>query len=95
MDPFLGVSATLRNSSLQDLLLLGNDTIQTPISAYRVREQLAGNEQTCNFHCKNDDNERQVIRTRGERIELRHPVNVLRLYPSLPDLREEMIDETK
>jgi len=37
---------------------------------------------------------RQVIRTSGERIELRHPVNVLRLYPSLPDLREEIIEET-
>jgi len=46
------------------------------------------------FTAKNDDNETQVIRTRSERIELRHPVNVLRLYPSLPDLREEMIEET-
>jgi len=37
---------------------------------------------------------RGEIRARGERIELRHAVNVLRLYPSLLDLREEMIDET-
>jgi len=30
----------------------------------------------------------------GERIELRQPVKVSRLYPSLPDLREEMSERT-
>ena len=39
------------------------------------------------------DNERYVLRTMGERIELRRPVNVSRLYPSLPDLREEMSEQ--
>jgi len=47
------------------------------------------------FTAENDDNERHVLRAMGERIELRNPVNVSRLYPSLPDLREEMINETK
>jgi len=47
------------------------------------------------FTAENDVNERHVLRAMGERIELRHPVNVSRLYPSLPDLREETIDETK
>jgi len=47
------------------------------------------------FTAENDDNERHVVRTIRERIELQQPVNVSRLYPSLPDLREEMIDETK
>jgi len=47
------------------------------------------------FTAENDDNERQVVRTIRERIELEQPVNVSRLYPSLSDLREEMIDETK
>ena len=46
------------------------------------------------FTAENEDNERHVLRTMGERIELRQPVNVSRLYPSLPNLREEMIDET-
>jgi len=46
------------------------------------------------FTAENDDNERHVLRTMGERIELRQPVNVSRLYPSLPDLREEMIERT-
>ena len=47
------------------------------------------------FTAENHDNERQVIRTIRERIELQQPVSVLRLYPSLPELREELIDETK
>ena len=47
------------------------------------------------FTAENDDNEKHVLRTMGERVELRQPVNVSRLYPSLPDLREEMIDETQ
>ena len=47
------------------------------------------------FTAENDDNERHVFRTMGERIELQQPVNVSRLYPSLPDLREEMIDRTQ
>ena len=47
------------------------------------------------FTAENHDNDRQVIRTIRERIELQHPVSVLRLYPSLPELREELIDETK
>jgi len=46
------------------------------------------------FTAENDDNERHVLRTTGERLELRQPVNVSRLYPSLPDLREEMMDGT-
>ena len=46
------------------------------------------------FTAENDDNERYVLRTMGERIELRQPVNVSHLYPSLPDLREEMVDQT-
>ena len=41
------------------------------------------------------DNERHVLRTMGERIELRQPVDVSRLYPSLPDLREKMIERTQ
>jgi len=45
------------------------------------------------FMAENDDNERHVLRTMGERIELRQPVNVSRLYPSLPDLREEMTEQ--
>ena len=47
------------------------------------------------FTAENDDNERHVLRTMGERIELQQPVNVSRLYPSLPDLREEMIERTQ
>ena len=47
------------------------------------------------FTAENHDNERQVIRTIRERIESQQPVSVLRLYPSLPELREELIDETK
>jgi len=47
------------------------------------------------FTAENHDNERQVVRTIRERIELQQPVSVLRLYPSLPELREELIDETK
>ena len=47
------------------------------------------------FTAENDDNERHVVRTIKERIQLQKPVNVSRLYPSLPDLREEMIDEIK
>ena len=47
------------------------------------------------FTAENHDNEIQVVRTIRERIELQQPVNVLRLYPSLPELREELIDETK
>jgi len=46
------------------------------------------------FTAENDDNERHVLRTMGERIELQQPVNVSRLYPSLPDLREEMTERT-
>jgi len=65
---------------------------------YRLIE-FENNSQVMNNHAiftaENDDNERQVIRARGERIELRNPVNVSRLYPSLPDLREEVMDETK
>ena len=45
------------------------------------------------FMAENDDNERHVLRRMGERIELRQPVNVSRLYPSLPDLREEMTEQ--
>ena len=45
------------------------------------------------FTAENDGNERHVLRTMGERIELRQPVNVSRLYPSLPDLREEMTEQ--
>ena len=45
------------------------------------------------FTTENDDTEKLVLRTMTERIELRQPVNVSRLYPSLPDLREEMIDQ--
>jgi len=45
------------------------------------------------FMAENDDNERQILRRMGERIELRQPVNVSRLYPSLPDRREEMTDQ--
>ena len=44
------------------------------------------------FTAENDDNEKHVLRTMGERIELQQPVNVSRLYPSLPDLREEMTE---
>jgi len=47
------------------------------------------------FTAENHQNERQVVRTVRDRMELQHPVNVLRLYPSLPELREELIDETK
>ena len=47
------------------------------------------------FTAENHDNEIPVVRTIRERIELQQPVNVLRLYPSLPELREELIDETK
>ena len=47
------------------------------------------------FTAENHDNEVQVVRTIRERLELQQPVNVLRLYPSLPELREELIDETK
>ena len=47
------------------------------------------------FTAENRDNEMQVVRTIRDRIELRQPVNVLRLYPSLPELRQELIDETK
>jgi len=43
------------------------------------------------FTAENDDNERHVVRTISERIELQQPVNVSRLYPSLPDLREETV----
>ena len=44
------------------------------------------------FTAENDDSEKHVLRTMGERIELQQPVNVSRLYPSLPDLREEMTE---
>jgi len=44
------------------------------------------------FTAENDDNEKHVLRTMGERIELQQPVNVSRIYPSLPDLREEMTE---
>ena len=49
------------------------------------------------FTAENHDNEVQVVRTIRERLELQQPVNVLRLYPSLPELREELmrVDETK
>jgi len=47
------------------------------------------------FTAENHDNEIQVVRTIRDRLELQQPVNVLRLYPSLPELREELIDETK
>ena len=49
------------------------------------------------FTAENHDNEIQVVRTIRERLELQQPVNVLRLYPSLPELREELmrVDETK
>ena len=47
------------------------------------------------YTAENHGNERQVVRTIRQRIELLQPVNVLRLYPSLPELREELIDETK
>jgi len=43
------------------------------------------------FTAENDDNERHVVRIMSERIDLQQPVNVLRLYPSLPDLREETV----
>jgi len=46
------------------------------------------------FTAENDNNERHVLRTMRERIELQQPANVSRLFPSLPDFREEMIDET-
>jgi len=44
------------------------------------------------FTAENDDNEKHILRTMGKRIELQQPVNVSRLYPSLPDLREEMTE---
>ena len=40
------------------------------------------------FMAENEDNDKQVIRTLAERIELKQPANVMRLYPSLPDLRD-------
>jgi len=59
----------------------------------KFQEQIKENQAV--FTAENHDNERQVVRTIRERIELQQPVNVLRLYPSLPELREELIDETK
>ena len=59
----------------------------------KLREQTKENHAI--FTAENHDNERQVVRTIRERIELQQPVSVLRLYPSLPELREELIDETK
>jgi len=57
-----------------------------------VHERLHSMTNHAIFTAENDDNDRQVLRTRGERIELQPPVNVSRLYPSLPDLREEMTE---
>lgn len=69
---------------------------------YRLLEfenQFQGRLETIRNHAiftkENDDNERHVIHTIRDRIELQPPINVSRLYPSLSDLREEMIDETK
>ena len=60
----------------------------------KFQERLQAMRNHAIFTAENDDNERHVLRTMEKRIELRQPVNVSRLYPSLPDLREEMIDET-
>ena len=78
--------------------LLSHRRIQT--DSYRLiefenkfQERLQAMRNHAIFTAENDDNERHVLRTMGERIELRQPVNVSRLYPSLPDLREEIIDQ--
>ena len=56
------------------------------------RSQIMSNQAV--FTAENDNNERHVLRKRTEeRTELRQPVNVSRLYPSLPDLRDEMINQ--
>jgi len=60
----------------------------------KFQERLPAMRNHAIFTAGNDDNKRHVLRTMGERIELRQPMNVSRLYPSLPDLREEMIEQT-
>jgi len=60
----------------------------------KFQERLQAMRNHAIFTAENDENERHVLRTMGERIELRQPVNVSRLYPSLPDLREEMTERT-
>jgi len=53
--------------------------------------------QTMNSHvvfmAENEDNDKQEIRTLAERIELKQPANVMRLYPSLPDIRDGEITQ--
>ena len=61
----------------------------------KFQERLQAMRNHAIFTAENVDNEIQVVRTIGERIELRQPVNVSRLYPSLPDLREEMTERTQ
>ena len=60
----------------------------------KLQEDLQAIRSHAVFTAENDVNERHVLRTSGERIELRQPVNVSRLYRSLPDLREEMSEQT-
>ena len=61
----------------------------------KFQERLQAMRNHAIFTAENDDNERHVLRTMRERIELQQPVNASRLYPSLPDLREEMIERTQ
>jgi len=73
----------------------------TPVRSVTMVTYILIQETPCNFSCPKMLIMRDMylvlrgeIRTRGVRIELRHPVNVLRLYSSLPDLRDATINET-
>jgi len=70
------------------------DMVYTCTNGYNGNLYLDAGDTMQFFASENDNNERHVLRKKTEeRIELRQPVNVSRLYPSLPDLRDETINQ--